>query len=159
MLKVISNTTPLISLLKIGKLSLLHEIYGEIIVPNGVFDELEDGKSKPYYQNISKLDWIKISSISNRDSFTYFFDLDKGEAEVLILAHEMNADLVLIDEIMARRYAKILQLNLSGTIGVLLKAKEKKIIPSVKDLIMELVSKGTWFDKTIINKALEMAKE
>jgi uncharacterized protein len=159
MLKVISNTTPLISLLKIGKLHLLHDIYGEIIVPKGVFDELEDGKSKLFYQDISKIDWIKILSISNQDFFTYFFDLDKGEAKVLILAHEMNADLVLIDEIMARRYAKRLHLKLSGTIGILLKAKEKNIIPSVKDLIEELVLKGTWFDKSFISKALELANE
>ncbi len=99
MRKIISNTTPILSLLKIDKLELLKEIYGTVIIPRAVFQEIEKGKDKPYYQNLSLVNWIKIERIKNKESRTFFFDLDDGEAEVLILANEQNADLVILDEI------------------------------------------------------------
>ena len=105
MLKVISNTTPLLSLLKIDKLDLLKDLYGIVSIPLAVFLEIEAGKEKPYYSDLTEYDWIKIENIRNIESRTYFFDLDDGEAEVLILAKEQDADLVILDEIMGRRYA------------------------------------------------------
>jgi predicted nucleic acid-binding protein len=64
--EIVSNTTPLISLLIIDKLNLLKEIYGKIYVPYAVFKELEQGNQKAYYQDISKINWIKIVNISNK---------------------------------------------------------------------------------------------
>ena len=104
--KIISNTTPILSLLKIGKLDLLKELYGKIAVPTAVFKEVEKGREKPYYQDLTLFDWIEIQEIRNPDSRAYFIDLDEGEAEVLILSKEQNADLVIMDEIMGRRIAK-----------------------------------------------------
>lgn len=72
--KVISNTTPLISLLKINRLGLLREIYETIIVPKAVFLEVEKGKDKPYYTDISQLDWIDIQEIKDKKALSYFFD-------------------------------------------------------------------------------------
>ena len=112
-----------------------------------------------YYQNLLQIDWIEIEHIKNTDSCSYFIDLDDGEAEVLILAKEQNADLVILDEIMGRRYAKELEFNLTGTIGVLLKAKEKGLIKSVKKLLSELTEKGTWLNPKLISKAIELANE
>ena len=60
MLKVVSNTTPIIALLKIGKLSILKDLYGEISIPNEVFNEIEAGKNKDFYADLSKIEWIKI---------------------------------------------------------------------------------------------------
>ena len=134
MRKIISNTTPINSLLKIGKLNLLKELYGKIIIPFAVYQEIEEGIDKPYYHDLTEIDWIEIVKINNPKSREYFLDLDKGEAEVLILSKEQNADLVIIDEIMRRRYAKQLELSLTGTIGVLLKRKElNSIIKSITD--------------------------
>ena len=159
MRKTISNTTPILSLLKINKLNLLRELYGKITIPKAVFQEIENGKEKPYYQNLSLLDWIEIEDIANKESRTYFFDLDDGEAEVLILANEQNADLVILDEVMGRMYAKRLKLNLTGTIGILLKAKEKGLIKSLRKLLNELKEKGTWLNPQLISKAIELANE
>ena len=128
---VISNTTPILSLLKIEKLNLLQQLYGEIIIPFAVYKEIENGKDKPFYEDLSKLDWIKIINIKNPESRVFLFDLDDGEAEVLILAKEFNASIVILDEVMGRRYAKQLNLNLTGTIGILLKAKEKGYLKSI----------------------------
>ena len=66
MLKVVSNTTPIISLLKIGKLELLRKIYGKIIVPRAVYNEVNAGINKSYYLDLNKLDWIEIKEIENK---------------------------------------------------------------------------------------------
>ncbi len=159
MRKIISNTTPILSLLKIDKLDLLKELYGKVIVPLAVYQEIEKGKEKPYYKDLTSLDWIEIQNIKNLNTIEYLIDLDDGEAEVLILAKETNADLVILDEIMGRRYAKQLELNLTGTIGVLLKAKEKGLILSIKNLMTELENKGTWLNPKLISKVLKIANE
>ncbi len=159
MRKIISNTTPILSLLKIDKLNLLKELYGIVIVPFAVYQEIEEGKEKPYYQDLTSLDWIEIRNIKNPDSREYLIDLDDGEAEVLVLAKEINADLVILDEIMGRRYAKRFEINLTGTIGILLKAKENGLITSIKNLMSELVEKGTWLNPKLISKAIKIANE
>jgi uncharacterized protein len=121
--KVISNTTPIISLMKIDKLFLLKELYQKVIIPASVFKEIENGKEKPYYQDLKQFSWIEIQSIKNQPSLRYIFDLDEGEAEVLILADEIHADLIIMDEALGRRYTKQLDFKLTGTLGILLKAK------------------------------------
>ena len=159
MRKIISNTTPIISLLKIGKLNLLKELYEKVIVPTAVYIEIENGREKPYYQDLTQIDWVEIQEIRNPDSRAYFLDLDDGEAEVLILAKEQNVDLVIMDEIMGRRYAKQLGFNLTGTIGILLKSKENGLIESIKDLLTELTKKGTWLSPKLISTAIKLSNE
>jgi len=157
--KIISNTTPILSLLKINKLDLLKKLYGEIVIPNAVFQEIENGKEKEYYQDLTHLPWIKITDLKNPDSKEFFTDLDDGEAEVLILAKEQNADLVIMDEILGRRFANQLGVNLTGTIGVLLKAKENGLIESVSELLTELIEKGTWLNPKLVSRIKELTKE
>jgi hypothetical protein len=159
MRKIISNTTPILSLLKINKLSLLENLYGKIIIPTAVYQEIEKGKEKPYYLDLKLIDWIEIREIRNPGSKDYFLDLDEGEAEVIILAKEQNADLIIMDEIMGRRIAKQFNLTVTGTIGVLLKAKEKGFVNAIKELLTELQEKGTWLNSKLISKALELANE
>jgi len=77
----------------------------------------------------------------------------------LILAKELNADLVILDEILGRRYAKVLDYKLTGTLGVLLKAKEKGIIKSLKVLLTELTEKGTWLNPKLIKEVLKIANK
>lgn len=147
------------SLLKINKLILLEKLYERIIIPTAVYNEIEKGKGKPYYLDLKLIDWIEIWEIKNPDSKDYFLDLDEGEAEVIILAREQNTDLVIMDEIMGRRIAKQFNLTVTGTIGVLLKAKEKRFVSSIKELLSELQVKGTWLNSKLISKALELANE
>ena len=159
MRKIVSNTTPILSLLKINKLNLLKKLYGQIIIPFAVYQEIENGKEKHYYQDLSSVDWIEIKKIKNPGSKNFIFDLDDGEAEVMILANEIDADLVIIDEIIGRRYAKQLDLKITGTLGVLLKAKKEGYILSVEELLTELTQKGTWLNPKLITKVLQIANE
>ncbi len=66
------------SLLKIDKLYLLKELYGKIIVPFAVYHEIEKGKGKPYYKDLSLLDWVEIQKVKNPDSKIFLIDLDDG---------------------------------------------------------------------------------
>ncbi len=157
--KIISNTTPIITLLTISKLELLKELYGKIIIPQGVFEEIEEGKKKDYYTDLSAIDWIEIKSITDREPLKYISDLDKGEAEVIVLANELKADLLIIDEKAGREYANHFNLKLTGTIGVLLKSKELGLINKIKPLLHTMKENGIWLNHKFIDKVLKIANK
>jgi uncharacterized protein len=147
---VVSDTTPLIGLASIDRLSLLKELFEEVYIPQAVFDETvtfgrEDSKAK---QEVANAEWINIID-----------EMDLGEVETIILASEMNADWVLMDEKKGRR--KLTQLNIQkiGTLGILLKAKELKLIKSLKIEIENLQKTGFSISQPIIEKMLELANE
>jgi len=149
MRKIVSNTTPILSLLKLGKLDLLEKLYGKIYVPTEVFNEIEAGRSKKYYKDLSSFDWIKIREIQNKRSIKYFLDLDAGEAEAIILATELHADLILLDEKLGRFHARYADLKVTGTIGILARAKSKGFIEELNPLLNELSDKGVWISKNL----------
>jgi len=145
--------------MKIGQLELLREIYKDIIIPEAVFIEIEKGKDKFHYQDISQLDWISIQTIKDLKVLSYFFDLDAGEAEVIVLATEIEADLVIIDETLGRRFAKHANLTVTGTIGILIKAKEMGLLEKISPLLDEMQKKGIWINDKLKEKILEKVNE
>jgi hypothetical protein len=157
--KVVSNTTPIISLLKIDKLHVLKELYGVIYLPLEVFNEIEAGKNKDFYVDLSKFEWIKIQKIKNKKSLYYFLDLDKGEAEAIVLATEIGADLIILDETLGRFHAKHAGLKVTGTLGILLKAKQLGFVSELKSLLLELRIKGIWLSDRLIEEMLKLANE
>ena len=152
MLRVIVNSTPLLTLGKIGKLEILREMYQEIIIPQAVYKEVtekEDTASKAILSACH--DWIKVQTIKNEDEYAmYRAKLHAGEVEVMILAQQVpRADLVIIDDMAARKTAEFLKLPLSGTIGVLIKAKQKGIISEVMPIIGELEKNGFFISQRV----------
>jgi predicted nucleic acid-binding protein len=159
MLKVVSNTTPIISLLKLSKLDILKNLYSEISIPYAVFQEVEAGKNKDYYKNLSNLNWFRIIEIQDKKAVKYFLDLDSGEAEAIVLATEIKADLILLDEKLGRFHAKHADLKVTGTIGVLIKAKKEGLINELKPLLFELTKKEVWISDKLINEILKKVGE
>ena len=159
MRKVVSNTTPILSLLRIGKLDVLRHLYGKVMIPQAVYREIEAGNDKDYYADVGNLDWIKITPVQSPFVRPYLFDLDDGEAETIMLAREQEADLAIIDEKLGRRYAVQLNIPITGTIGILLKAKEQGLITSVGPLLLELRDKSSWINDTLLKNALRIANE
>ena len=147
--KIVSNTPPLISLLKLDRLGLLQKLYREINIPTAVYEEIEAGKTKRYYEDLPKLDWIKIVNIKNKPAIKFFMDLDKGEAEAIVLATEINADLIILDEKLGRFHAKHADLKVTGTIGVLVKAKRQGFIKKCGPLPDELADNGVWISEKL----------
>jgi predicted nucleic acid-binding protein len=86
-------------------------------------------------------------------------DLDRGEAEVIALAQELGADLLIIDERLARRHTRRLGLTLTGTLGVLLRAKSTGLIPSVAPLIEQMLRDGIHLGDSVVAEALRLAGE
>lgn len=159
MRKVVSNTTPIISLLKIEKLDVLQNLYGKILIPQAVYREIETGREKDYYIDVGKLDWIEIVPIQSPSARLYLYDLDDGEAETIVLAQEQAADVVIIDEKLGRRYASQINIPVTGTIGILIQAKERGLITTVTPFLQELRNKSSWINDDLFNKAIRLAKE
>jgi uncharacterized protein len=157
--KVVSNTTPIISLLKIGHLELLQKLYKTIFIPEAAYREIEVGKAKPFSADLSKLDWIIIQKIKNRKPLIELDKLDDGEAEVILLARELNADLVILDELLGRQFASSKGLVVTGTLGLLIKAKESCIIQKVEPLLRELQNQGIWMSDKLVSSILKKTNE
>jgi hypothetical protein len=103
--------------------------------------------------------WIKITALTNPRQALVYVGLDQGEAEVLALATEWLARLVIIDEHKGRRYAKRLGLPLTGTVGILLTAKRNGLISALAPLINQLLKGGLFLAPELVEKALELAEE
>jgi predicted nucleic acid-binding protein len=159
MLKVVSNTTPIISLLKLNQLDLLKQLYKQIYIPLAVYNEIEAGKAKGFYKDLSKLEWIKIIEIQDKQAVKFFLDLDSGEAEAIVLSTEINADLIILDEKLGRFHAKHADLKVTGTIGILFKAKTDGLIKELKPLLNELTEKGVWISEKLKKEILEIVGE
>ncbi len=159
MLKVVSNTTPIISLLKLNLLDLLKQLYLQIYIPVAVYNEIEAGKTKEFFKDLSKIDWINIIEIQDKQAVKYFLDLDSGEAEAIVLATELNADLIILDEKLGRFHAKHADLKVTGTIGVLIKAKKAGLIKDLKPLLNELTDKEVWISEKLKREILKKINE
>lgn len=156
---VIVNNTPLAALWSIGYLSLLRDLYGEVLIPQTVYDEFLGTERTLRQEALDKSPWIKSATLTNPRQALVYVGLDQGEAEVLALANERSARLVIIDERRGRRYAKRLGFPLTGTLGVLLAAKDKGLIQAVAPLIDELLKEGLHLAPELIAKAIELARE
>jgi len=157
---VIVNTTPIISLSILSLLKLLEDLYGEVLVPEAVHKEvLAGGKYGTGVHEYLNADWIRQKRIKILELKKRYFDLHDGEAEVLILAEELMADLVIMDEYLGRKYAEILGFNITGTLGILLKAKQIGKITKISPLVDKLQQAGVWFNKSLIDLVLKKANE
>lgn len=133
---VISNTTPIIALALIQKLALYQELYGEVLIPPTVKAELLAGGSRAGAAEVQKATYIRAVPLLDPRRADLLSDLDRGEAEVIALAMEHNADLVIIDERLGRRHAQRLGLSVTGVLGVLLRAKQQALVGEINPLFV-----------------------
>ncbi len=161
MLKIVVNSTPLIYFSIINKLDILKQLYGKVYVPYGAYEEVcIEGSSRVGSDILKNSDFLIIEKIKNEDARKFFqTSLHKGEAEVMILGNEIKADLCIIDDLLARKYAKYLGFNITGTLGILIKAKEKGIIEKVKPLIDELIKNNIYINDKLYGTILKIADE
>ena len=159
---VVSDTSPLSNLFIIGRLELLHQLFEKIVVPTAVMNELLELEKRGIDLSLIKnAPWIDVVEVKHIDSIQkLLIDLDRGEAEAIVLAESMHADWLLIDETKGRNIAKLHGLRIVGLLGILLLAKEKGLISSVKPLITELISKAKFrIDDGLYHKIISLAQE
>jgi predicted nucleic acid-binding protein len=156
---IVVNSTPLVAFWAIGRLDILHSLFGEIVIPPAVREEFLSTEKETRRKTLREETWIRVVELENPNRTGAFATLDEGEAQVLALAEEQNASLVLIDERKARRYAERLKLPLSGTLGVLLLAKEEKIVPAIAPLLKAIQEAGLYLHDELIQQVLQLAGE
>lgn len=128
-MSVVSNASPLIGLARIGKLELLRQLYGELVIPEAVEHEVVVEAA----DQVGKAAWIKTQTVYNEQLVRVLREnLGAGEAEAIALALETAAELLLIDEHRGRQTALHLGLRYTGLVGILIEAKSKGYIDSVK---------------------------
>lgn len=143
---VIADASCLIVLQNIQKLELLQQLFREVCITEEVKEEF--GLDLPK--------WIKTKEISNRTQQNALnLILDKGEASAIALCLENPDSLLIIDEKKGRRIAQELNIKIIGTLGIILQAKEKDLINSIADLLIELEKAGFRISNNLQAKILE----
>jgi len=157
---VVVNTTPIIALSILRQLKLLRDLYQEVAIPPAVEAEiLVGGATGVGIRELAAAPWVHTVPLRDPTRADLLVDLDRGEAEVIALAQERSAGLVILDERLARRHAARLGLKLTGTVGVLLRAKRKGLIEQIRPLIEEIQRSGIRLSPTLIAEALTLAGE
>ena len=132
---VIADTTPLISLLKIGRINLLESLFGEILIPSAVYNEaVSNSRYKKEAKEIQQASFIRTVDIKDHTRIKTLRSktgLDMGESEAIILSMEMGADILLMDEAKGRKAAAGMGLKIIGTIGILMAAYEEQMLTSL----------------------------
>lgn len=156
---VILNNTPLIVFWVLGRFELLRSLYHEVLIPDAVLAEFLAVELHPRRQALTQAPWIVSAQLKNAHTASIYAGLDRGESEVLALAVEREARLVIIDERRGRSFALRLHLPLTGTLGVLIAAKQKGLLAAVRPLIEELQSAGLYFHPDLIAQVLATVTE
>lgn len=146
---IVSDTSCLILFYKIGELELLHKVFGHIIITETV--------SKEYKRPIPK--WIQIKNPSTNLHYGLQGFLDPGEATSISLATELKGSLLIIDESKGRKVAKELGITISGSLGILVIAKNRGFIASVKPIIEKITQTNFRLSDRLIKKVLQQVNE
>jgi uncharacterized protein len=158
---IVADTTPLSELAKIGELDLLPQVYGKIMIPTEVYQEITTGEH-PAARLIKSVNWLNICSVIDSEKVSnlqQITQLDLGESAAIILAEELKATLILIDDLEARKVAISRNLSVTGTLVSLLTAKQLGIINYVKPLLDALINQGTHISSQLYQQVLVIAQE
>ncbi|MCL2048322.1 MAG: DUF3368 domain-containing protein [Defluviitaleaceae bacterium] len=145
--KAVINASPLIQLAKLGRLKLLNDFFGSVFIPRAVIGEIND-------LDITELAYEPFD-VTNRNAInTLLHPLHIGEAEVIIGAVEHSADFAVLDDLAARNKARLLGLDVIGTLGILQRAKKQGMIYDLERDIIYLRNSGMYISDSLIKKIL-----
>lgn len=152
---VVSDTTPINHLILVGKIFILPELLGKVVIPTAVFEELQADKTpqevKAFIENIPE--WLEVK----KPQFLFdedLNDLDTGEREAITLAEELKADILLMDERSGREAAIRRNLPVAGTLSILERAAEKDLLDFAETL-QKLKTNGFFVVPTLEKYFLE----
>jgi predicted nucleic acid-binding protein len=147
---IISDTSCFIILTNIGELDLLQKLYGQVVTTVDI--AIEYGDTLP--------EWVEIVQVTDpyRQQLLEM-QIDKGESSAIALALEIPGSIIILDDYKARKIAEQLNLHYTGTIGVIVKAKLKGIIPSIKPLLNKIKETDFRISIELELQALKAANE
>ena len=147
---VIAEASCFILLDKIGELNILQKVFKQVVTTDVVSGEFV--KALP--------DWIKVEPVeNNRYQELLQIEVDPGEASIIALAFQYNNPVLILDDYKARKLADRLKLTYTGTLGILLKAKESGDIVSVKSILGKIQQTNFRFSDRILQEILHQAGE
>jgi hypothetical protein len=159
----VADAGPLVGLARIGLLGILRDLYREILIPPRVFDELRVAESRPGSRALLeavRAEWLlQVAPEPAEDLQGLRLLVDPGEAEAIILALQKGSRFLLIDDKQGRALARSRGLRIVGTGGVLLSAKEHKLIERVSPVLDRLTACGYRLAVGLKRKILELAGE
>lgn len=158
---VVSDTSPLLYLARLGRLDILQTLYLEVLVPDTVWRELTERRpDAPGVPDLLAVTWIRIEPDALTTATTPDLeDIDAGEAAAILLALARDADLVLIDDAAGRRAARQHKLGVRGTLGVFVEARQRGIVPSIAPLVEALLALGFRAHADLVTRVLLAAGE
>jgi hypothetical protein len=158
---VVANAGPLIALARIGQLDLLQSLYIRLHIPPAVRDEMvRSGRGRPGAESVCTASWIDTVDVRDVTAVQLLRErLDAGESEAIVLSIELEADLLLIDELRGRRVAEARGLNKTGTLGTLIAAKKRGLVLEVTPLLDRLKAVGFHMSEDLYQVAQVLAGE
>jgi predicted nucleic acid-binding protein len=155
---VVSNSSPLISLARIGRLNLLASFYERILVPLEVHHEVTvDGQGLPGAEEVRNAGWIEVApqgSLADISLEQACQGLGAGERSAILLAKTLPADLILLDEWKARRIAREAGFSIVGCLGVLEAGARRGLVPDLRQAYIDLLRQGIRFDIGLLQDSL-----
>lgn len=154
---VVSDAGPLIHLSLVSSLGLLREVYGRILIPGLVYDEVvKKGEGLAGSVEVAGADWIEVASPSSESDLFRLLrtHLHAGEAAAICLAVDRKAQWILSDDRPARLAAEALGFQVKGTLGILAMSKREGLIPAAAPLLRRLQDCGVWLAEDLVAKVL-----
>jgi uncharacterized protein len=157
---VVADTSVLQYLFQADHLDLLRVLYGSVLVPEGVAEEIDEGRALGHpLPDLPSLEWVRVEGVRNRRVLLLALDLGKGEREVLALTLERPGAVAILDDLLARRMARHLGIPFTGTLGVLLRAKAAGHLAAVTPVVDRLQALGFRLASETRSAVLELAGE
>ena len=161
---VVSDATPIISFLKINRLDILNKLFGEVLLPEAVYEELTSNSTfQEEAEQVRACEFFKKVSVGNSETVDMLMrvtGLDLGESEAIVYSDENKSDLLIVDEVRARHVATSMRLRITGTIGILTAANENGLLN--KDEAIERVKilrmSNRHISETLLNSVIENLK-
>ena len=154
------NSSPLIFLSNGGLLELLQLAGSEVVVPMAVAIEIQRrGQTDTTVQAIERTPWLTVVETPQVADEILNWDLGEGESAVLVWASAHPGTEVIVDDPAARRCAIALNIPIRGTLGLVLTAKQKGVIPAARSVLEKLRQSGMYLSDRILNRALSLVGE
>lgn len=162
MLDIVVNTGPILALVaSTGSLEWLLGLYGRVVIPYEVFREIEaGGPDNPELLSLRAIEeQILMGQHETAIDAALLRELDLGEASVISSASFYGINTVAIDEKAGRRMARIHGLKVTGSLGILLKAKRHGLIPSLAECVTRMRARDIWISADLVEEVLRQADE
>ena len=158
---VVSDAGPLIYLASVGHLALLQDLFGRVVVPRQVWDEVVGaGTGRPGSAAVAAASWIDVRTPSSSSLTERLLRiLDAGEAAAIGLCHELRAELLLCDDLEARRVAAAEGIRVVGTLGLLVRGKRAGLLEVVGPILNAMLALGLRVSPDLVDATLALAGE